>query len=92
MDFNIRALIDSIGEIVTGFADGYFKNLGNAQHVIMYVFFGMVYASHLLAYWGIPIPKKTDYLLFLCALLIEAMLFAHHLHGRGMVVVQLSMT
>ncbi|CAG0921112.1 unnamed protein product [Notodromas monacha] len=80
--------IGIIGEAYTGFRNGKFVVQGNGQHITMYFFFGMVALTEVLNFYRIPLPRDLDYATFLLALLIEAMLFYHHLHGRTMLDVQ----
>ncbi len=67
------------GELYNMVKDSFVDNL---QHVAMYVAFGMVNLCPILWHHKVPLPRGTDYALFLLALMIELTTLAHHLGGR----------
>lgn len=79
----ILTVIGMIGEFITGFQNGSFAHYGNIQHITMYASFALASVAALLCDQEIPgVPDGLDYVTFIIALFIEALLFTYHLHGR----------
>ncbi|RWS03197.1 transmembrane protein 45B-like protein [Dinothrombium tinctorium] len=78
----VSAAIGMIGEIYTAFEDGKFTSMGNTQHTTMYLFFGLNGFVDVLLFYGLYVPKGSDYLTMALACFVEALLFFFHLHGR----------
>ena len=76
------------GEFLTGFEDGHFTHIGNAQHMTMFFFFGLNGLIDL-GYWRRwDLPPKLDYVSAIFAFTVEAFLFYNHLHGRSHMDIQ----
>ncbi|CAN7940313.1 unnamed protein product, partial [Ixodes hexagonus] len=76
------ASIGTAGELATAYYDGHFAAMGNAQHISMYVFYGLSGLTDLLTVHGAPLPVGTDHCILLMAVCVEGFLFHFHLHGR----------
>ena len=70
------------GEIITAYHDGQFVHYGNGQHATMFFFFGLSGVTDIVRHSRIPLPKNVDYVASCLALIVEAVLFKFHLHGR----------
>ena len=53
----------------------------NVHHICMLSGFIVGALVEILIYFGVPFPKKTEYMINFIAFLIQAMLMAGHLHG-----------
>ncbi|KAM7538946.1 hypothetical protein Aperf_G00000059038 [Anoplocephala perfoliata] len=86
LDSYLKAIccaIGLIGEIYTGFKDGTFMYMVNAQHSTMYSMFLLAGIFEVLNFYRVlKFPKCCDYFFNFLALVTEAILFAFHLHGR----------
>ncbi|VDD82636.1 unnamed protein product [Mesocestoides corti] len=79
----VCCLIGIIGEVYTGFKDGSFAHIGNAQHSTMYAMFMLSGILEMINFYRIiRLPKFSDYFFSFLAITTEAVLFAFHLHGR----------
>ncbi|CAG7718570.1 unnamed protein product [Allacma fusca] len=79
------------GEFITGFKDGHWTHMANAQHITMFFFFGLNGVVDLLQYKKWDLPPKLDYVSAALAFAIEGFLFYFHLHGRSHMDVQVHM-
>ncbi len=78
-----------LGELITGFENGQFTHIHNAQHMTMFGFFCFNGLVDLAYHYQVPaLPKNLDYLSAVMALAIEGVLFMWHLHGRPPMDVQ----
>ena len=66
-----------LGEFVTGFENGRFTRIGNAQHITMYFFFGLNGVIDLLYYKKWDLPPKLDYITAALGFGVEGFLFYH---------------
>nr|CAH8842228.1 unnamed protein product [Trichobilharzia regenti] len=73
------------GEVITGFnSDWVFVHIGNIQHSSMFSLFGLSGLIEVFVFYGIlKIPRESEYLFNMIALLGEFFLFMFHLHGRS---------
>ncbi|XP_077493150.1 transmembrane protein 45B-like [Amblyomma americanum] len=78
----ITCSIGIAGEVVTGFEDGRFVHMVNAQHVSMYLFYLLSGIVDVMTNCRFPFPPGTDYATLLLAVTVEGLLFHFHLHGR----------
>ncbi|XP_064602130.1 transmembrane protein 45B-like [Liolophura sinensis] len=69
-------------EIFTGFDNGKFVFMGNAQHATMFAYFGFNGVIDLLQHFKAPLPRDTEYVTLAMAFMVEGLLFKFHLHGR----------
>ncbi|CDS38235.1 Transmembrane protein 45B [Echinococcus multilocularis] len=75
--------IGIIGEVYTGFHDGKFTYLTNAQHSTMFAMFMLAGIFELLNFYKIfSFFRCCDYFFNFLAIVTECVLFAFHLHGR----------
>ena len=66
--------IGFIGELYTGFKDGKFAHLHNAQHMTMFAFFFLNGVADLLVHYDVDgVPEGLDYLSGAFALTMEGM-------------------
>lgn len=78
----VAVAIGITGEIITGFEDGEFKHMGNAQHATMFFAFGLTGVADLLLFYKAPFAVRgMDYAAAFLALVVEGVLFGFHLHG-----------
>ncbi|VDL61044.1 unnamed protein product [Hymenolepis diminuta] len=86
LDSYLKAICCAIGitgEVYTGFNNGTFKYIGNAQHSTMFAMFMVAGIFELLNFYRVlKLPKCTNYFFNFLALATELVLFAFHLHGR----------
>jgi hypothetical protein len=78
--------IGATGECYTAFHNGVFTNMGNAQHMTMFLFFGLGAIIEIMLFYHhrFPfVPPDLDYVCSILAFTVEGLLFAFHLHGRG---------
>lgn len=77
------------GEAVTGLQGGQFVELGNAQHMAMFLFF-LLNAVVDILYFHRPqlLPPGLDYMTAILGFSMEGFLFVWHLHGRSEIDVQ----
>jgi hypothetical protein len=87
----IAVSIGIAGEFVTGFKNGHWAYMGNAQHITMFFFFGLNGVVDLLQYKKWDLPPKLDYISAALAFAVEGFLFYFHLHGRSHMDVQVHM-
>jgi len=83
--------VGATGEFVTAFTDGRFANLGNAQHMTMFLFFGLGAVIEVALFYHHRFPfvlPDLDYVCSILAFIVEGLLFCFHLHGRGMLDVR----
>ncbi|KAL5103751.1 Transmembrane protein 45B [Taenia crassiceps] len=79
----ICCAIGIIGEVYTGFHDGKFEYLGNAQHATMFAMFLLAGIFELLNFYHVfGFYRCSDYFWNFLAVVTECVLFAFHLHGR----------
>lgn len=85
------SIIGMLGEFITGFTHIYDENLkhkvwgfgeNNAQHITMFLGFGLASIFEILVHYQYPIPVGTEFLANIIAFGIEGFLFHFHLHGR----------
>ncbi|XP_068247575.1 transmembrane protein 45B-like [Palaemon carinicauda] len=84
----IASIIAISGEFVTAFEGGKFEHIGNAQHMMMYLFFIIHGAADLAVHYKAAVPPEVDYLTAACAFFMESLLFFTHLHGRSLMDIQ----
>ncbi|CAG2169199.1 unnamed protein product [Oppiella nova] len=73
----ISSIIGIVCEYWTALDKNYeFVNIGNSQHMTMYIFFLIN------VYNGYPLPNGSDYMSLFIATAVETLLFCFHLHGR----------
>lgn len=87
----IAVVIGMIGEFATGFEDGHFTHIGNAQHMTMFFFFGINGLVDICYYKKWPLPPQLDYATAALAFSVEGFLFFNHLHGRPHMDIQVHM-
>ncbi|VDM31064.1 unnamed protein product [Hydatigera taeniaeformis] len=79
----ICCAIGITGEVYTGFHDGKFEYLTNAQHSTMFAMFMLAGIFELLNFYHVfGFPRCSDYFFNFLAVATECVLFAFHLHGR----------
>ncbi|KAL3221481.1 hypothetical protein MRX96_029380 [Rhipicephalus microplus] len=78
----VTCSIGVAGEVATAFKHGHFTEMGNAQHVSMYLFYLLSGLVDVMTNCGFPFPPHTDYVTLLLAVTVEGLLFHFHLHGR----------
>ncbi|KAF6029035.1 TMEM45A [Bugula neritina] len=77
------AALGVIMEVATSVATKNFVVMGNRQHLTMYISFGLVGLVSILVHHKFQfVPKGSEYMFLLAALIIELVLFRFHLHGR----------
>ncbi|XP_064615521.1 transmembrane protein 45B-like [Liolophura sinensis] len=82
----LKVLLTTIAlsiEIYTGFNNGKFVAMGNAQHATMFAYFGFNGVIDLLQHFKAPLPRDTEYVTLAMAFMVEGLLFKFHLHGRS---------
>lgn len=81
-----------LGEFVTGFEHIYDETLqrkvwgfgpNNAQHITMFLGFGLASLFEILVHFKYPFPKGIEFFANIIAYGIQAFLFHFHLHGRN---------
>ena len=72
-----------LAEIITGFTDGQFLWMGNIQHALIYVCFGVAGIVDILVFYGASIPKKSSYITMIFAFFVQTVVFRFHLDGRA---------
>ncbi|CAL4082409.1 unnamed protein product, partial [Meganyctiphanes norvegica] len=87
----VAVILGMIGEFATGFEDGKFTHINNAQHMTMFFFFGMNGVMDLLNFYRVPLPPDLDYVSAVLGFCMEGLLFYYHLHGRAPMDVQVHM-
>ena len=94
----VLAIVGVLGELVLSKAwtlinkDGEFEaeNLNNHSHTAMYCFFGLSGVVDLTIWYNlVPLPPKSDYLIFSACFWVEGFLFYFHLHGHSGISVRL---
>ncbi|KAH8030948.1 hypothetical protein HPB51_012416 [Rhipicephalus microplus] len=78
----VTCSIGVMGEVAKAFEHGHFTEMGNAQHVSMYLFYLLSGLVDVMTNCGFPFPPHTDYVTLLLAVTVEGLLFYFHLHGR----------
>uniref|UniRef100_A0A147BNT1 Putative transmembrane protein n=1 Tax=Ixodes ricinus TaxID=34613 RepID=A0A147BNT1_IXORI len=66
-----------------GISNGHFTETSNAQHMSLFVFYGMSGILDALTANKSPLPEGTDYAGLMMAFSVQALLFHFHLHGRS---------
>ena len=91
----ISAVVGVFGEFVTAFKGGKFTHIGNIQHMLMYLAFGLWGLSFLMSSHEMSrekplrrklcqfLPPGIEYFTLMMSLFIEGSLFYYHLHGRS---------
>lgn len=86
--------VGNIGELITGFKEGYFGNIGNGQHMIMFSCFGLTAFMEILHYYKFQVcrvfnlPFYVTVLFHSVSVATEFALFVFNffVYGRSFVV------
>jgi len=85
-------IVGMLGEFITGFTHLYDETLkrkvwsfgeNNAQHITMFLGFGVASLFEILVHFKYSLPSGIEYLANILAYGIQAFLFHFHLHGRN---------
>jgi len=88
----ICSIIGMLGEFVTGFTYLYDETLkrktwhfgeNNAQHITMFLGFGLASLFEILVHFKYPLPDGIEFFANILAYAIQGFLFHFHLHGRS---------
>jgi len=86
------SIVGMLGEFITGFTHLYDETLkrkvwgfgeNNAQHITMFLGFGVASLFEILVHFKYSLPSGIEYLANILAYGIQAFLFHFHLHGRN---------
>jgi hypothetical protein len=84
----VKVFFSTVGffvEVIFSLKDtGRFVTFGSGQHATMFFFFGLSGLADILVKLRTPLlPRGSEYLFGILALVVEALLFMFHLHGRS---------
>lgn len=72
-----------MGEVITAHHGGRFDHIGNGQHATMFFFYGLSGIVDILVDRRSPLlPRGSEYVFGIFAVVVETMLFLFHLHDR----------